>query len=369
MEREDMGSGSGSAGQPHEGRQVLDDRKNLNRSLCEIIIDSELGDMETLLAARALIEQGASPDARHESYRARALFAAIHAGKQATAMELVAAGAKIQEFAQAGRESTLAQALGAGMLDLALMLAPMTDLSQRNEAGQQPWMLGLGALSSKEDLVPFLPSGPHDQKDLDQALLMAMEGRPASAELAVEILVSMGASPSAANKRGLSAAMQAINHGNEEAALALIDAGADVGAVDSSGDTAFSWAAIRASEPLLRRLAPLSDQNQRHVDGRTPLMQAIEYYCGGEKADAGMAFLFSVSNLDARVDREAARHSFMNTNNKTISLWQFATAMAGSSRALELLRNALDAKAACDEAREIALSAAKSPARGKALSL
>ena len=348
---------------PHDTQQDLD------LKLCRTI-NGELGDMETLLAARALIAQGASPDAFDGVYHEHALHCAIRRSKQQTAMEILAAGANISLPAVKRQQcpSCLEQALSAGMLDLARMIAPLTNLEQRNWMGELAWMRGFSAISNAEELAPFLPSGQPSQEDMDQALLIAMEGSPSLAERAVATLIPMGASPSASNSTGFSALMQAINHESEAAALALIDAGASTEATDSFGDTAFSWAAIRGSEPLLRRLAPCSNVEQRHVDGRTPLMQAIEYYSDDEKSEAALVFLLTVSNLEARVDKQAALPDAEELAGETISLWEFAEATCPCSRGQELLRGALDAKAAMEEALEIEASTHSTSAstRGKA---
>lgn len=343
-------------------------QQDLDPSLCQTI-DGELGDMETLSAVRDLIAKGANPNAFYGVYHEHALGCAIRRSKQQTAMELVAAGANISLLARKRTQSppALEQALSAGMLDLARMIAPLTDLEQRNWMGELPWMRGLSAISNAEELAPFLPSRPPCQEDLDQALLIAMEGSPLLAERAVAMLIPMGASPSSSNSEGFSALMQAINHDGEGAALALIDAGANLAARDVPGDTAFSWAAIRGSEPLLRCLAPFSNVDQRHVDGRTPLMQAIEYHSVNENTEDALVFLLSMSNLEARVDKKTTMPAGVEEAGEMISLWEFAKAMAPCSRVLELVRGALDAKAAREEALDIAASTPSSPApiRGK----
>lgn len=316
-----------------------------------------MSDEDTARAAEHLLGQGASPNASKNfprSHRGDALSQAAIKGKQKSALLLISAGANARVSREDESNHLIFHALNEGMLDLAAKLAPSLNMDARNKSGKTPWMAALRFTPSAEDLAPFLPKHPLDQKDLDQSILLAAATSPQLASLtSTKILLSMGANPSAKDRDSMSALMTALSSLNEDTALALIDAGADIHTETYRGDSAFSWAAIRGSERVLRRLAPLVDVNQRHRDGRTPLVQALEYDSHGY-ADGGICFLLEVSDLNLRFNPLADSPEQMDTPEvRDISLWELAESSLAPPRAMNLLKLRLLAKGAEDEAHEI----------------
>lgn len=118
------------------------------------------------------------------------------------------------------------------------------------------------------------------QQRLDERLMEAATLEDKRAEAEAKILIELGANPSAQAAYCMrlgpcSALLAAAARGKERMALALLAAGADPGARDENGRTAFLWAARNGMERLAKALGPLSDLALRDSSGVHPLTLAV----------------------------------------------------------------------------------------------
>lgn len=179
---------------------------------------------------------------------------------------------------------------------------------------------------------------------LDQKMLNLVANACDDADCAQHVgrLIASGANPSTFyvfSRR--SVLMEAMARSLEETGLVLLAAGADPHARCHEGDSAFSWAAIRAMERCLKVLAPMSDVNQRSKTGETPLMQSLRY---SPTVNSGaLEFLLLVSDLRLEAAFE----------DGAMSLGEYARRHCREPENLKLVEHALGKMRAQEEAAEI----------------
>lgn len=197
-----------------------------------------------------------------------------------------------------------------------------------------------------------------EQDNLDQELFRAVEfaniaGGEGAADAAcaakIDYWLRQGASPSALGKlSGKSALMEALGRGFNLTAKALLVAGADACSRCPSGDSAFSWAAIRGMEAWLKELAPLSDVNQRASTGETPLMQALRYSSKINENHEAVKFLLSISDLSLGVELNGG-----GVEPLTLSLAEYAKIYCSDPENVALVDHAVGRMRTQEEAAAI----------------
>lgn len=134
------------------------------------------------------------------------------------------------------------------------------------------------------------------RSESDRALIEAVTRGDAAL---VTSLLAKGARPNAREETGIqrTALIIAAGEDNEEIAVALVKAGADVNARAADGSTALMYAAAEGNEPILRLLlAKGADSRAKDNTGQTALIKA---------ASAGHAAACAIL-LDHGSDMEAA---------------------------------------------------------------
>lgn len=105
---------------------------------------------------------------------------------------------------------------------------------------------------------------------LEQAVHLAAQTQ------VLKLLIARGADANAAPPNGTTPLMIAVQNGNLESAVFLLDHGADVNAYTDMGDTALSDAVLRGHPEVVRLvLGHGADINSHDVDGETPLMRTL----------------------------------------------------------------------------------------------
>lgn len=345
----------------------------------QLVAAARLGDSQAAEKVKTLIQLGANPSAKVSYFPwlgpCSALVAAVAKGKEAMALALVDAGADPSSRDEEGRTAFLWAARN-GMGKLAEALGPLSDGSLRDSSGAHPLVLAATAAAGTSCLMAIAKFAPPSAADLNLSLMKAsaacgMERRNGdecedkeqeqTSELAAMWLLSMGAHPSKTlNADGEDALIVALRCERGTLAEAMIAHGADLQLVSRSGDTALSWAAARGEEACVRAIARECDVNQQLPDGRTPLMQALQY-ARGKDAEACIDFLLSISDIHSTRPRrlgDVGEETLLQFARRISPQWAVAAVEREFSR-----RKALSEREELSSAAELGTGAAKPRAR------
>jgi len=207
-----------------------------------------LADLEQRLAALEFAADASTPQsdepARVQAVEPRALAARV------ARLETVIAGASarrnqdaIAAAAQRKQVGKLTTAIASGDAATArALLADGLDVNARDDDRQTP--LGAAAVAGRLDLIDILLA---NEADLERKT----------------------------GRRGLTPLLAALDADQEEAALALIDRGANPAAADKNGENALEWASFNGATKVVSKLLRSGSRvNARSHDGATALYSA-----------------------------------------------------------------------------------------------
>jgi len=221
------------------------------------------GDLDTV---DALLREGANATALNR-YGATPLSEAVRIGSGALVEKLLKAGADPNTFTTAQAETVLMKASREGNVEaVKVLLAHDADVNAKeNFRGQTALMWA--AAEGHADIVNLLAAKGADLNvrsyDRDTSLPKMAAGTPAAP-------IARG---------GLTALLFAARQGEMETAKALLDAKADVNAVDSDGNNALTLAILNTHYDLTQMLIERgADPNVAAKNGRTALYSAVEMH-------------------------------------------------------------------------------------------
>jgi uncharacterized protein len=221
------------------------------------------GDLETV---DALLGEGANATALNR-YGATPLSEAVHIGSGALIEKLLKAGADPNTFTTAQAETVLMKASREGNLEaVKVLLAHEADVNAKeNFRGQTALMWA--AAEGHADIVSLLATHGAELNvrsyDRDTSLPKMAAGTPAAP-------IARG---------GLTALLFAARQGEIEAVKALLDAKADINALDSDGNNALTLAILNTHYDLTELLIDRgADVNIAAKNGRTALYSAVEMH-------------------------------------------------------------------------------------------
>jgi uncharacterized protein len=221
------------------------------------------GDLETV---DALLREGANATALNR-YGATPLSEAVHIGSGALVEKLLKAGADANTFTTAQAETVLMKASREGNLEaVKVLLGHGAEVNAKeNFRGQTALMWA--AAEGHADIVSLLATHGAEldvrSYDRDTSLPKMAAGTPAAP-------IARG---------GLTALLFAARQGQIDAARALLDAKADINAVDSDGNDALTIAILNGHYDLTKFLIDRgADPNVAAKNGRTALYSAVEMH-------------------------------------------------------------------------------------------
>jgi ankyrin repeat protein len=221
------------------------------------------GDLETV---DALLREGASATALNR-YGATPLSEAVRIGGAPLIERLLKAGADANTFTTAQAETVLMKASREGNVEaVKVLLAHDADVNAKeNFRGQTAVMWA--AAEGHADIVSLLAMHGADLNvrsyDRDTSLPKMAAGTPAAP-------IARG---------GLTALLFAARQGEIESVKALLDAKADINAVDSDGNNALTLAILNTHYDLTQLLIERgADVNIAAKNGRTALYSAVEMH-------------------------------------------------------------------------------------------
>jgi len=221
------------------------------------------GDLETV---DALLTAGANVTALNR-YGATPLSEAVRIGSGPLIEKLIQAGADPNTFATAQAETVLMAASRDGNLDaVKVLLAHGAEVNAKENFRGQTALMWASA-EGHADIVSFLATHGADLNvrsyDRDTTLPKMEAGTPTAP-------ISRG---------GLTALLFAARQGQMDAARALLDAKADINAVDSDGNNALVLSTLNGHYDLALFLIDRgADANIAAKNGRTPLYSAVEMH-------------------------------------------------------------------------------------------
>ena len=214
----------------------------------------------------ALLREGANATALNR-YGATPLSEAVRIGSGALIEKLLKAGADPNTFTTAQAETVLMKASREGNVEaVKVLLAHDADVNAKeNFRGQTALMWA--AAEGHPDIVNLLAAKGADLNvrsyDRDTSLPKMAAGTPAAP-------IARG---------GLTALLFAARQGEMETAKALLDAKADINAVDSDGNNALTLAILNTHYDLTQMLIERgADPNVAAKNGRTALYSAVEMH-------------------------------------------------------------------------------------------
>ncbi len=221
------------------------------------------GDLETV---GALLREGANATALNR-YGATPLSEAVRIGQAPLIEKLLKAGADPNTFTTAQAETVLMKASREGNVEaVKVLLDHGADVNAKeNFRGQTALMWA--AAEGHADIVSMLAAHGAELNlrsyDRDTALPKMAAGTPAAP-------IARG---------GLTALLFAARQGEIESAKALLDAKADINAVDSDGNNALTLAILNTHYDLTAMLIDRgADPNIAAKNGRTALYSAVEMH-------------------------------------------------------------------------------------------
>lgn len=226
----------------------------------------------TVEVVHDLISAGAKVNERDETGDTALLNAAAHCSV-AVLKELIDAGARIDAKDEAGNTALMSAAANQDPQVIRLLLKTDLNVDAKNDDGESAL-----AIAAREDagenMIALIAAGASinlKQKDLDQGVVRAVDHEDLKL---VRALLKAGASASAKDNKK-TVLMVAAQNGKPEMIKALLDAGAEIDAVDDDGWTALMFADdVESVRMLLNTGADMSIKNK---DGLTALGMAIKY--------------------------------------------------------------------------------------------
>src|SRR5580658_168944 len=221
------------------------------------------GDLETV---DTLLREGASVTALNR-YGATPLSEAVHTGSAALIEKLLKAGADANTFTTAQAETVLMKASREGNLEAVKVLLNHGAEVNAKENFRGQTALMWAAAEGHADIVSMLATHGAELNvrsyDRDTSLPKMAAGTPAAP-------IARG---------GLTALLFAARQGQIDAVKALLDAKADINAVDSDGNNALTLAILNTHYDLTQFLIDRgADPNVAAKNGRTALYSAVEMH-------------------------------------------------------------------------------------------
>ena len=221
------------------------------------------GDLETV---DALLREGANATALNR-YGATPLSEAVHTGSGALVEKLLKAGADPNTFTTAQAETVLMKASREGNLEAVKVLLDHGAEVNAKENFRGQTALMWAAAEGHANIVSMLAAhgAELDVRSYDRytSLPKMAAGTPAAP-------IARG---------GLTALLFAVRQGQIDAAKALLDAKADINAVDSDGNNALTLAILNTHYDLTQMLIERgADPNVAAKNGRTALYSAVEMH-------------------------------------------------------------------------------------------
>jgi ankyrin repeat protein len=221
------------------------------------------GDLEMV---DALLREGANATALNR-YGATPLSEAVHIGSGALVEKLLKAGADANTFTTAQAETVLMKASREGNLEAVKVLLEHGAEVNAKENFRGQTALMWAAAEGHANIVSMLATHGAEldvrSYDRDTSLPKMAAGTPAAP-------IARG---------GLTALLFAARQGEIDAAKALLDAKADINAVDSDGNNALVLAIINGHYDLTQFLIDRgADLNVAAKNGRTALYSAVEMH-------------------------------------------------------------------------------------------
>lgn len=221
------------------------------------------GDLETV---DALLREGANPTALNR-YGATPLSEAVRIGGASLIEKLLQAGADPNTFTTAQAETVLMKASREGNVDaVKVLLEHGAEVNvKENFRGQTALMWA--AAEGHVDIINVLAAHGADLNvrsyDRDTTVQKMAAGTPAAP-------IARG---------GLTALLFAVRQGQTAAVKSLLDAKADINAVDSDGNNALTLAILNTHYDLTQLLIERgADPNIAAKNGRTALYSAVEMH-------------------------------------------------------------------------------------------